>query len=182
VAVNQSLSVTLTPSEAFDFNATFFLNRLKGRISYVRELNSGVGSYKNLGRTVYRGVDLSFGWRPLPALELKGSYTYLEARDLDLDKFLTSLSRNSWSLEAIARPVESFTAAVKADYQSRTYVDRENTRAMSSRLLWSLRAEKSFGPWVIFLDGENIFDKEYYYVDGLRAPPRRYFMGVKYAF
>jgi iron complex outermembrane receptor protein len=182
VAVNQSLAVTVTPSEALNFNATLFWNNLKGRISYVRPLGTGVGSYQNLGRTVYRGADLGFGWRPVKELELKGSYTYLEALDLDIDRFLTSQPRNSFDMEAVFRPVESFTAALKAEYASRTYVDRYNESVMASRTLWSLRAEKSFGPWVVFLDADNVFDKKYYYVDGLLAPPRSYFLGMKYGF
>jgi iron complex outermembrane receptor protein len=182
VAVNQSLSLTLSPKDGLTFNATLFRNELKGRISYVRPLNSGVGRYENLGRTLYRGADLGFGWKPLEQLEFKGSYTYLEARDLDIGRFLTSQPRNSFTLEAVARPAESFTAAVKADYNSRTFVDRENTKSLSSRILWSARAEKSFGPVVVFLDADNVFDKEYYYVDGLLAPPRTWFMGVKYGF
>jgi iron complex outermembrane receptor protein len=181
-AINQSLSLTLAPGDSLSLNATLFLNRLKGRISYVRELDSGVGSYRNLGRTVYRGADLSAGWRPVPELELKGSYTYLEALDLDIGRFLTSQSRNSFTLEAVLRPAESLTVAVKADYQSKTFVDRENTRPMSSRTLWGLRAEKSFGPWVLFLDADNVLDKEYYYVDGLLAPPRTYILGLRHGF
>jgi iron complex outermembrane receptor protein len=182
VAVNQSLALSYAPSDGLEMNATLFLNRLKGRISYVRPVNSGVGRYENLGKTLYRGADLGIGWKPVPQLELKGTYTYLEARDEDIGKFLTSQSRNSFTAEAVARPVESFTAAVKADYKSRTYADRENTKVMSSRILWSLRAEKSFGPVVVFLDAENVLDKKYYYVDGLLAPPRTFFMGVKYGF
>jgi iron complex outermembrane receptor protein len=182
VAVNQSLSVTVSPSDGLTMNATLFWNRLKGRISYVRAVYSGIGSYQNLGRTLYRGADLGFGWKPAGWLELKASYTYLEARDLDIGKFLTSKSRNSFDAEAVFRPFETFTAAVKADYESRGYVDRDNTRVMPSRILWSVRAEKSFGPMTVFLDADNVFDKEYYYVDGLLAPPRIFFVGVKYSF
>jgi iron complex outermembrane receptor protein len=182
VAVNQSLSLTLAPSDELNLNATLFWNDLKGRISYVRPLSSGTGRYENLGRTVYRGADLGVGWKPVPRLELKATYTYLEAVDLDIGKFLTSQPRNSFTAEAVARPAESFTAAVKADYKSRTFADRDNLRVMSSRILWSLRAEKSFGPLTVFLDADNVLDKEYYYVDGLLAPPRTFFMGVKYGF
>ncbi|MDR1040641.1 MAG: TonB-dependent receptor [Deltaproteobacteria bacterium] len=182
VAVNHSLAVTVTPREDLSLNATAFWNNLKGRINYVRPLNSGVGRYENLGSTVYRGADLGFAWKPVPELELKASYTYLDARDLDIGKFLTSQSRDSITAEIVAKPFETFTAAVKADYKSSIFVDRGNTQKMSSRTLWSVRAEKSFGDLTVFLDADNVFDKEYYYVDGLLAPPRFYFMGVKYSF
>jgi iron complex outermembrane receptor protein len=182
VALNHSLSLTVTPDEELTLNATLFWNNLRGRITYVRSIDTGVGTYENLGRIVYRGGDLGFTWKPDPRVDLKASYTYLDARDLDIGKRLTSKSRDSFVAEIVARPFETFTAAVKVDYESSGFVDRWNTQKMPSRTLWSVRAEKSFGDITVFLDADNIFDKEYYYVDGLLAPPRYYFVGVKYSF
>jgi iron complex outermembrane receptor protein len=181
-AVNQSLTLSAFPKDGLSFSATLFLNRLQGRISYVRPVDSGIGQYQNIGSAVYMGADLGFSWRIAKPLELKGSYVYLDARDKDIDKFLTSLSKNSFTIEASLRPSDDFSLTVKADYDGSTFTDRMNTASLSSRILYSLRAEKSFGPFVAFLDGVNIFDKEYYYVDGLLAPPRTYFAGLKYNF
>jgi iron complex outermembrane receptor protein len=181
-ATNQSFSVNFFPLDGFSVNATVFLNKLRGRISYVRPLNSGIGHYENLGTTVYKGLDLGFSWRIIKPLELKASYIYLDARDKDIDKFLTSIPRNSLIVEVSLKPVDTFSLTLKADYDSVSYSDRMNTSTIASRILYSLRAEKSFGKYVLFLDGVNILDKEYYYVDGLLAPARAYFAGIKYNF
>jgi iron complex outermembrane receptor protein len=181
-ATNQSFSINLFPFDSLTLNATVFLNKLKGRISYVRPVNSGIGRYQNLGRTVYKGIDLGFSWRIAKPAELKASYIYLDARDKDIDKFLTSLPRNTLIVELALKPVETLSITMKADYDSASYSDRMNTSKIDSRILYSLRAEKNFGKWILFVDGVNIFDKEYYYVDGLLAPPRTYFAGIKYNF
>jgi iron complex outermembrane receptor protein len=181
-ATNQSLTVNYFPLDFLSFNSTLFHNKLRGRISYVRPIDSGIGQYRNLGNTLYQGFDIGFALKILKFLELKANYTYLEALDKDIDKFLTSQARDTITAEVSFRPIDSFSLTVKADYESKSYVDRYNTTFNPGRTLFSLRAEKSFGSFVIFLDGTNILDKEYYYVDGLLAPSRTYFLGAKYNF
>ncbi|MDR1166051.1 MAG: TonB-dependent receptor plug domain-containing protein [Deltaproteobacteria bacterium] len=181
-AVNQALTATFRPHPLASLSATFFLNRLNGRITYVRPVNTGVGSYQNLGRSVYRGVDLGLTLKPWAWAEIKANYAYLEALDLDIDRFLTSQSRDTASLEIAWRPRADFTAAARGEFRGRSYADRWNTNSYGGRTLFSLRAEYAKGPLVFFLDADNIFDKEYYYVDGLLAPDRSYFIGIKYNF
>jgi iron complex outermembrane receptor protein len=181
-AENQSLTINLIPTDNLNFHLTLFHNSLQGRISYVRDANSPIGQYQNLGAAIYEGLDFGFSWKIMEPIELKGNYTYLEAIDKDIDRFLTSQSRNSFNAELVLKPTSQFTAAFKADYQSRQYNDRFNTTFNPSRILSSVRAEQSFGAIVAFLDVSNILDTEYYWVDGLLGPPRVYFLGMKYNF
>jgi iron complex outermembrane receptor protein len=181
-ALNQSLTVNLFPTDWINFHVTLFHNTLEGRISYIRPANYPIGRYENLGKTLYEGVDFGFTYKPIDLIEVSVNYTYLNAMDKDIDHFLTSRSRNSFNAELVFKPTDEFMAAVKADYKSREYNDRYNTTYNPSRILYSLRAEQSFGSIVAFLDISNILDKEYFYVDGLLAPPRIFFLGLKYNF
>ncbi|MDR2349507.1 MAG: TonB-dependent receptor, partial [Deltaproteobacteria bacterium] len=180
--LNQSLGLDWFPFDFLTLNLTLFHNRLKGRISYVRPVDSGIGRYENLGSTVYQGFDAGFVAKIGKPVELKVGYTFLDARDKDIGKFLTSRPRHSVLAELTFRAGDTFSLTLKADGESKSYTDRMNTATLAPRTLFGLRAEKSFGNLVIFFDGTNIFDKEYYYVDGLLAPPRVFHLGTKYNF
>ncbi|MDR2353441.1 MAG: TonB-dependent receptor plug domain-containing protein [Deltaproteobacteria bacterium] len=180
-ATNQSFTINYFPKENISLNTSLFFNNLEGRITYVRPPLSGVGQYQNLGKTIYRGVDFGFNIK-FKTLEIKGNYTYLEARDKDIDRFLTSQSRNSFNLEFFLNPEGKFSGVIRGAYQSKIYTDRFNTNFYGGRTLYSIRAEYNLSPLVFFVDGTNIFNKEYYYIDGLLAPPRTYFLGIKYNF
>jgi iron complex outermembrane receptor protein len=181
-ALNQSLGVSVQAHKTLNLHADLFRNELSGRITYVRPVNSGVGTYVNLGKTVYQGVDLGADWKPSPKAEFKGRYSHLMAMDKDIRRFLTSTARNSMSLEALLKPIPGVSAGFKADYVGKTYSDRQNTRHYGGRTLYSLRMEYERAPMAFFLNIENLSDKTYYYVDGLLAPPLTWYAGMRYHF
>ncbi|MDR2405822.1 MAG: TonB-dependent receptor plug domain-containing protein [Deltaproteobacteria bacterium] len=178
--LNHSLSFNYQAHKSLSLNSSFFLNTLNGRISYVRDLNVGVGSYENLGKTVYKGFDFGANFKPSPKFELKANYSYILARDEDINRFLTSIPRYKTTAEVILKPTDAFTLAFKANYQGKTFLDRDNTRTLGGRTLYYLRLEYKLKALTFFMDMDNVFDKEYYYIDGLLAPPLKYYLGVKY--
>jgi iron complex outermembrane receptor protein len=181
-ALNHNLNLSLEVHKTLTLNTTFFMKTLDGRITYVRDLNIGIGSYQNLGKTIYKGFDFGMDWKPSPKFEFKGNYTYLIARDMDIHRFLTSTPRYSTTMEVIIKPIEDLTLAIKGDYDGKTFLDRNNQRHLGGRTLYFLRMEYSLSPVVIFLNMDNVLDKEYYYIDGLLAPPLKYYVGIKYNF
>jgi iron complex outermembrane receptor protein len=179
---SQSLSFILTPRENLNFNATLFHNALRGRISYNRPAGNPIGQYQNLGRAVYKGLDLGFSFRINRKAELKGRYTHLIAKDLDLDLYLSGQSRHYATLELLTHPTEKLSAAIKVEYRDRCFTDRQNLAKIDGRTLYSLRAEYEIGKFILFLDAENLADKEYRLADGLLAYPREIMAGVKWSF
>jgi iron complex outermembrane receptor protein len=181
-ALSQSLTLSWEARKNLSLSATLFNNNLTGRITYVREMNTGVGTYKNLGKALYRGFDLGADWKPIDEIEIKANFTHLIARDMDLKRFLTSQARNTSSLEVLANPFKNFTAAAKWTWQTKSFLDRDNTRTLPARSLYYLRAEYTAGSVTFFLNIDNLLDKEYYYIDGLLAPPRIWRVGMKWGF
>jgi iron complex outermembrane receptor protein len=181
-ALNQNIAVQIQAKKNLSLSLGLFRNSLDGRISYVRPLNTGAGSYRNLGKTVFTGLDLGGDYSPVEALDLKFRYSYLVAKDKDLGRFLTAISRDRASIEAMIRPLDDFSLALKAEHTGRSFLDRENTRSLGSRTLYGLRAEYVLFQFALSLNVENMFDKKYHYIDGLLGPPRTYRASVKWSF
>jgi iron complex outermembrane receptor protein len=179
---SQSLSFVLSPLENLSFNSSVFHNSLRGRISYNRPAGSPIGQYQNLGRAVYKGVDFGLSWKITKRAELKGRYTYLVAKDQDLDLYLSGQSNNYMTAELLTHPTDALSIAVKVEYRDRCYTDRQNLAKINSRALYSMRAEYEIGKIILFLDAENLADKEYRLADGLLAYPREIMVGFKWSF
>ena len=178
---NYSLAFNFSPRDDFSLGLTFFYNRLTDRITYVRPLNSGIGQYQNVGRVTYKGGDLAFTWRANEVFTFKTSYTYLEAKDEDLDKWVTGKARHKGDFEVYIKPSENFSNVLKASYTGPVYNDRDNTEQLSSYTLFGLRSEYGFtDDWSVFLEVDNLLDKNYHYTDGLMAPPRVWIVGVNW--
>jgi iron complex outermembrane receptor protein len=179
---NYSLAFNFKPVDDFSIGLTFFYNNLTDRITYVQPLISSRGQYQNLGRVTYKGGDLALNWRANEVLAFKTSYTYLEAKDEDLNKWITARARHKGDFEIYVKPTDAFSNVLKASYSDPVYRDRENISQVASYTLFGLRSEYSFDKWSMFMEVENLLDKTYYYSDGLLAPPRTWIIGVNRSF
>lgn len=178
---NFNLAFNCSPRADLDLGLTLFYNRLTDRITYVRPLHSGIGQYHNLGRVTYKGGDLALTWRASDILTLKTSYTYLEARDEDLGKWVTGKARHKGDIEIYLKPTDNFSNVLRVSHNSPVYTDRDNTEQLASYTLFGLRSEYAFDDhWSIFLEVDNLLDKTYYYTDGLLAPPRVWIVGLNW--
>lgn len=177
---NFSLSLSFQPTDNLNLSATAFYNRLTDRISYERSLVTGIGQYDNVGRVTYKGVDLAASWKASKILTFKGSYTYLDARDEDLNRWITAKPRQRFNLEAYINPTEKWSNVLSLSYTGELYNDRANTKRQASSSIVDLRSEYDFGSWSIFAEIDNVFDKYYYYGDGLLAPPRICIIGLNW--
>ncbi|MDR1657301.1 MAG: TonB-dependent receptor plug domain-containing protein [Deltaproteobacteria bacterium] len=181
-ANNHAVSLILNPHPAFGFHLTGYRNALKGRITYVRAASSPVGRYQNVGRATFTGLDLGFDWTAASYLAFKGSFSMLRAEDCDLGKLLPAQPKTRARLEMTVRPLEGLTLVGSLDYSGYNFTDRLNTVRLGGRVLTGLRAEYAIGRYSLFFEAENLFDRDYYYVDGLLAPPLVWFVGLGVTF
>lgn len=65
-------------------------------------------------------------------------------------------------------------------YVSRVYRNKDNTKSVPEYTLADFRAAYAFKRFSLFGEIENIFDKTYYYSDGLLAPPRTWIVGMNW--
>ncbi len=157
---------------------SLFYNQTQDRITFVRG-DDGVGQYRNAGRTCLQGLDASVALRPFPWLEVKPSYTYLEAKDQDTGLWLAGKPRHKLKLEVVLRPRPGSMLGLHYTYVGRVFTRADNREQGPAYHLVALRGEYTWGEgWRLFARVDNLLDQDYLYADGMPAPPRTWQVGL----
>jgi iron complex outermembrane receptor protein len=69
---------------------------------------------------------------------------------------------------------------VTGKYAAKVYRDRRNTRNVPEYVLCDLRTDYAFKRFSLFGEVKNLFDKTYYYADGLPGPPQTWLIGMNW--
>lgn len=178
-AENFSLSLFITPRKSISFNLSGFYNLLTDRITYVTG-DDGTGQYQNFGDVLYAGGDVAFSWQLHPAVKTKGSYTYLEAEDRETNLRLPGKAQHAADLSMYWQPAQPFSIVATGKYVSEVFRDKSNTKTVPEYTIADLRAEYAFKRFSLFGEVKNIFDKTYFYADGLLARPRTWLVGMNW--
>jgi vitamin B12 transporter len=178
-ADNYSLSFFVEPHATLSGSVSLFYNRLADRITYVTG-DDGVGQYQNFGLVTYTGGDLAVAWQPHDTFKIKGSYTYLEAVDEETDRWLPAKAKHTINLDLYWQPSKPVSIVLTNKYVSEVYRNTANTKTVPKYTLTDLRAEYAFQHFSLFAEIDNLFDKTYYYADGLSAPPVNWVVGINW--
>ena len=135
---------------------TFFASRIEDPVIVEREERYLL---RNLdGFTDNRGVELLVTARRAP-FSITGSYTYVDARDkeLDVDRPVSLTPRHSAGLVAMAEDEDWGRVGVELYYTGRQSLEADPYREVSeSYLILGLLVEKKLGSLAIFVNGENL--------------------------
>lgn len=178
VADNFSAAFFFMLSKQLGGSLTLFHNRLTDRITYTYGDN-GTSSYQNVGIATYTGGDVSFTWKPNEIIQWKANYTYLEARDEDTGLDLPAKSDHKGRIDLTYTPVERLSMILTGRGASSAFRNRDNTTLIPGYFLFDYKLEYQFPRFDLFMEINNILDKEYLYTDGLLAPPLTWFVGIK---
>jgi iron complex outermembrane receptor protein len=178
-ADNFSLALFAAPYEAVSINLSGFYNLLSDRITYVTG-EDGVGQYQNFGEVYYRGGDTALNWKINTSLKTKLSYTYLEVIDRKTDLWVPAKARHNINFDLYLQPVKPLSMVVTGKYTSKVFRDKNNTKTVPEYTTVDFRTDYAFKRFSLFGEVKNIFDKTYYYVDGLLAPPQTWLVGVNW--
>lgn len=178
-ADNFSLSLFVKPCKAVSFSISGFYNLLTDRITYVTG-DDGVGQYQNFGEVLYAGGDAALSWVFHPAFKVKSAYTYLEAKDRETRLRLPGKARHTAHLSLYWQPARAFSIVTTGKYTAKVFRNRSNTKTVPEYAIADLRAEYAFKRFSLFSEIRNIFDKTYFYADGLLARPRTWVVGANW--
>jgi iron complex outermembrane receptor protein len=178
-ADNYSLALFAEPVKPFSFSLSLFYNQLTDRITYMTE-SGGTGQYQNFGEVQYTGADVVFSWKLHTTFKAKGTYTYLEAKDRQTDLWLPGKAQHRADITFYWQPLQPISIVTTVKYTSKVYRNKSNIKTVPEYTIADLRTEYGFKRLSLFGEVRNIFDKTYYYADGLLAPPRTWVVGVNW--
>ena len=178
-ADNYSLSLFVAPWDILSGSVSLFYNRLSDRITYETG-DDGIGQYLNFGLVTYTGGDMALTLKLHETVKIKTSYTYMEAVDEETDLWLACKAKHKVKLDAYWQPAKPISIVVTGNYASKVYRNSANTKTVPEYTVVGLRAEYAFDRFSLFTDIDNLFDKTYYYADGLLAPPFTWVAGINW--
>jgi iron complex outermembrane receptor protein len=180
-ASNFSLGAASSWSQALSGDMAFFHRDVRDSITYVLG-DGGVGQYQNLGHTTMSGLDASLKWQPTAWLEIKPSYTYMTAKDVDTGLCLAAKPEHKLSLDVLWRPAGGWALGLVYSYESQRFTRSDNTEFADPYHKLDMRCEYRLGKYRLFTTVENLLDAEYLYGDGYPAPPRTWLLGLSREF
>lgn len=173
-AVNREIGVTYERGLT-SVSATYFNNR-------VRNLIVWGNTPDNVGKAKLEGLELGVS-TVVAGFNLRASYDYLNARDLDTGDRLTRRARHSGSL-AIDRSTGDWLYGVEWRAQGHRYDAVPNTSAnrLGGYGVTNLYAHYTLAPdWKLEMRVNNVFDKSYQTSRGFATEGLSAFVAVRYA-
>jgi len=174
---NYSIAFFIEPYDFVSGSISLFYNCLSDRITYVTD-DYGMGSYQNFNKVTYKGGDLALAWRPCKWLNIKSGYTYMEAKDKQSGLWIPAKAKHQANLDFYCNPTDMLSIVLSNKYTSKVFRNKNNTKTVPEYSITDLRAEYAFKRFSLFTKINNIFDKNYYYADGLLAPPLSWIVGI----
>lgn len=187
-ADNFSLNFFMETTDKFSWGVSLFYNTIADRIVY--ELgDDGIGRYKNFGRVVYKGGDITLNWAPLKYISLKANYIYLKAVDENTGLWMVAKPRHRIYADLTYAPTRQISIIANLKYNSKQFTRSDNTTYETQQFIENLRFEYSpavpifrHGQMEIFGVIKNLTNENYRYGDGWLAPPRTWILGLNYKF
>ncbi len=158
---------------------SYFYNNVEGLIQKIDK------QYVNVGRTVLKGVETGSQMRLLSWMHLRCDYTYLSARDKELNQDLSRRPRHKINLELGFRFHHNTFLDLLTSYTAHQfeYLKARNVRRLDDFLLINLNLRKEFFLYSsmkgeFFASISNLTDLDYDDGHG-PMPGRNFLVGIK---
>ncbi len=183
------------PGKVFRGEVNIFYNRIKAlitpRLNPEKSQQSGlqIFDYQNVDRAITQGVEVSFRYAPRPFLSFKTGYTYLSAKNKVLNRELTERPRHQVKGEVLISIDQlGATLSLGGVYQSRVFVDAQNTVTSPAWTVWDLKWNQELTPKITAFAGIDNFtnlhrNPDRSGIDDLRpSNPRFIYGGIRLAY
>ena len=151
----------------FRGEVSLFYNRIKNlidtRLNPEKSQQTGlqIFEYQNVNRAVTQGAEVSATLSPWRYVTFKAGYTYLRAKDTDLDKWLPQRPRHQIKAGLDLRQEDcGTTVIIRAVYQSKEFVDEENIKTSPAWTTLDIKLNQDTGKYTtLFIGVDNVTDK-----------------------
>jgi len=178
--IGRFVELGFTYRRSIALSGAVFYNYFEDMIQSYRGLE-GFHSYQNVGRAEIFGFELEAG-KKIGLVDLNLNYTYLDARDKDLDSPLDYTPHSQLNMMINIGAIKGFSlywwgVAVS---DSETKLGNEppfTVLAIPGYITFHTRLEKRIGKITVYAKAENILDKKYYTEPGYPMKARTLSVG-----
>lgn len=166
-SIGYSFSIEHFFSEKLTSNFTFFRNDVRDMVVRVdtgeRINNKRVKSWENIGKAYTQGIEVQLKSKPIKDLSLNLGYTYLDSKNIKINKRIPYNPLNIVNLTAIYHWRKmNLSFNIENKYVDEMYKDERNTQVIRSHLITNLKISKNINKhYKISLTIDNIFNSDY---------------------
>ncbi len=173
---NFEVGAEFTLGTAFNFGTDVFYKNQHDIIDWVRNSPSAAWQAENIGKADVEGVDLFLSAKPkIPWLvELKAGYTYTYLSGAD--KYVYSKYAGDYLRHKLVSKAELKVLGWDLSLSNRWEFPAERRQYF----LWNLSLSRRISQAVLFISGENIFNRDYSELSGIKGSGRWWRIGLEY--
>ena len=179
-ALNFELASTITPGEKLNIRPELFYSRLNNTIQMVSNVQEDLSQMQNTGEAVFKGLDLSFVYQPVAALNIYAAYSYIQRRNIsNPDILFTDVPDNKLFASAEYTFGGKLRISLSGEYDSERINASDGSRKSSGYFV--LNGQTSYH-FVNFLTAElgvnNILDRNYTIQEGYPEAGRNFYAAL----
>ena len=181
-ALNFELASTIAPGEKLNIRPELFYSRLNNTIQMVSNVQGDLSQMRNTGEAVFKGIDLSFVYQPVTALNIYAAYSYIQRKNIsNPDILFTDVPDNKLFASAEYTFAGKLLVNLSGEYDSERINASDGSRKSSGYFLMNGQVSYHF---VNFLTAEvgvnNILDRNYTIQEGYPEAGRSFYAALNF--
>lgn len=167
-----------------ELSATYFRQDIENLIVFeTTSFDPFDGEYRNVASAETEGVEFAAQWQALDWLRLRGAYTYLKARDAELNEPLPRRPEHVAKATIELQPTSRLYFSGTVIYQSDQFGSSGRRNPVDGFTRIDANAEYNFSDAAtVFIRAENLTDNTYEEVFSFATPDRSAYAGIRLRF
>lgn len=181
-ADNYELNFTGNSFNRLNLRVALFYSKITDIIMFINNVEPGKSQMQNAGRAEYMGAEAAADYRVFKNMFLGVNYTYLERHNLtDPSIYFTDVPNTKLYGYIKYNPSRQVQLLVSSEYNSSRFSTSYGTRVGDFTLV-NAAVSVGIGKYMRVETGvNNIFDKNYYLVEGFPEEGRNFFVALRFS-
>jgi iron complex outermembrane recepter protein len=179
-ALNLELASTIELADKLNFRPELFYSHLFNTIQMVSNVQGDLSQMQNTGESVFKGVDLSFVYKPATDLNIYAAYSYIQRNNIsNPDILFTDVPNNKLFSSVEYGIAKKMFLNLSGEYDSKRNNASDGTRVSPGFFVMNFQASYHFMNFITAEAGiNNIFDRNYTIQEGYPEAGRNFYTAL----
>jgi iron complex outermembrane receptor protein len=179
-ALNLELASTIEIADKLNFRPELFYSYLYNTIQMVSNVQGDLSQMQNTGESVFKGIDLSFVYKPVSILNIYAAYSYIQRKNISNPEILfTDVPNNKLFASVEYTVVRKLMINLFGEYDSERNNASDGTRVSPGYFVMNGQVSYLFAHYfTVEIGVNNIFDKNYTIQEGYPEAGRNFYAAI----
>jgi iron complex outermembrane recepter protein len=179
-ALNLELASTIELADKLNFRPEVFYSHLYNTIQMVSNVDGDLSQMQNTGESVFKGIDLSFVYKPVTVLNIYAAYSYIKRNNIsNPDILFTDVPDNKLFASVEYGIAKKMFLTISGEYDSKRINASDGTRVSPGFFVMNFQASYHFKNFITAEAGiNNIFNRNYTIQEGYPEAGRNFYAAI----